>query len=65
MKVILVDNYNRETVADKLLKDNLSATDAAKTANDYNKKFAGMNWDWFAKAVPDDYHLSRGIEDLI
>lgn len=63
-KVILVDNFNREYIEDKLLKDNLTDREADDMANDYNSKRTS-NWDWFARAVPDDYKLWRGIEEII
>ena len=63
-KVILIDNFNREYVEDKLLKDNLSEIEAKKIANDYNKQHSS-NWYWFAKAVDDNYRLSHGIKDFI
>lgn len=64
MKVILIDNFDREYIEDRLLKDNLTEFEAKKTADDYNKSYS-QNWDWFAKAVPDDYRLSRGMADLV
>ena len=64
MKVILIDNLNREYIEDNLLKDNLSESEARKMADDYNKSH-GPCWDWFAKVVPADYRLSRGIADLV
>lgn len=64
MKVILVDNFDRECIADRLLKDNLTESEAKKIANDYNQSHS-TQWDWFAEAVPDDYHLSRGMLDMI
>lgn len=62
-KLILVDNYNRETVADRLLEENLSMTDAEKKANEYNDR--NLHGDWFAKAVQDDYKLWGGISELV
>lgn len=64
-KLILVDNFNRETVADVLVEENLSEKEANKKAGDYNNEHRSVNGDWFAKAVSDDYKLWRGIEELI
>lgn len=62
-KTILVDNLNRETEADILLKEDVSEEEAEKLANDYNAAH-GPNAAYFAKAVPDEYRLWRGMADL-
>ena len=64
-KLILVDNFNRETIADVLIEENLSDKEAAQKADDYNSEHRNRNWDWFAKAVNDDYKLWGGIEEFI
>ena len=64
-KLILVDNFNREYIADVLVEDNLDVKEANEKANKYNDEHRNMNWDWFAKVVPDDYKLWRGMEELI
>ena len=64
-KLILTDNYNRETVADVLVEDHLSNDYAQLRADAYNDKYKHANWDWFAKAVPDDYKLWRGMQELV
>lgn len=64
-KLILVDNLNREIVADVLVEDNLSEADAVQKANEYNAEHANGNWGWFAKAVDDDYKLWGGILELV
>ena len=63
-KLILVDNLNRETVADVLVEDNLTDSDATKKAETYNDEHNG-HWDWFAKAVPDDYKLQGGMAEFV
>lgn len=62
MKVILVDNYARESVADSLLIDALSEEEAKAVAEEYNSSNIGY---WYAKVVPDDHRLNRGMEDLV
>lgn len=62
MKVVLVDNYARDSVADSLLQDGLSQEEAEKVAAVYNAK---KNWFWYAVVVDDDYRLHRGVEDMI
>lgn len=64
-KLILVDNLNRETIADVLIEENLSDKEATQKADDYNSEHSNRNWDWFAKAVNDDYKLWGGIEEFI
>lgn len=64
-KLILVDNFDRETIADVLVEENLSEKEANKKADDYNSEHRNRNWDWFAKAVDDGYRLWGGIEELI
>lgn len=55
MKVILVDNYDREHISDVLHAEGLSAEEAERIADEYNvSAFA-----WFAKAVPDEYELYK------
>ena len=64
-KLILIDNFNREHIADVLVEDNLDEEEANVKANKYNDEHRNMNCDWFAKAVSDDYKLWRGMEELI
>lgn len=64
-KLILVDNFNRETVADVLMEENLTEEDAETKADAYNDEHRNLNWNWFAKAVSDDYKLWRGMEEFV
>lgn len=64
-KLILVDNFNREHIADVLVEDNLDEEEANVKANKYNDEHSNMNWDWFAKAVSDDYKLWLGMMELV
>jgi hypothetical protein len=63
MKLILIDNYNRDTVPDILLSENLSDAQAAKELTIALRRYNGTSY--WPKLVPDDYKLSRGLEDLI
>lgn len=63
-KVVLVDNFDRETVADILLKDDITDSEASQLADEYNASH-GSNWSYFARAVNDDYRLWRGMEELM
>lgn len=64
-KLILVDNFNREHIADVLVEDNLDEKEANERANKYNDEHRNMNWNWFAKAVSDGFELWKGIVELI
>lgn len=66
MKIIAVDNLNRETVADTLVAENVtefygqpmvSGLNAALCTDDMAPRFFRL--------VPDEYRLSRGMEDLV
>lgn len=63
-KLILVDNYNRETVADVLIEAGINEAEAEAKADKYNADHS-MYCCWFAKAVPDDYRLWKGISELV
>ena len=54
MKIVLVDDFNRETVNDVLLKDNLSLEEANKIAEEYNKN---THSGYFALVKEDTYIL--------
>lgn len=57
MKVVLVSNYNLETVNDKLLEENLTEEYAKILASDWNDKH--KNNDYYALVKEDDYKLYR------
>ncbi len=63
-KVVLVDNLDREDVADVLLKEDISQEEAEELADEYNNAHTEMS-PYFARAVEDSYRLWRGIEELI
>lgn len=58
MKVIAVDNYNRENISDFLYLDGLSEDTAKEVANRLNAK-AGQDAERFYKAVTEDYQLYK------
>lgn len=62
-KLILVDNYNREYIADQLVEESISMDDAERKANEYNDR--NPHGDRFARAVSDDYKLWGGISELM
>ena len=62
-KLILVDNYNREYVADRLLEDNITEAEAIVKAAEYNKN--NPHGDWFANVVVDEYKLWGGMVEFV
>lgn len=66
MKIICTDNFNQETIADRLVaKDIINESEADTMCQALNDKYSGeMAHDWF-RVVPDDYRLSLGMEDLV
>lgn len=64
MKIISVDNYNREDVADVLVLERVPPGVARALVDKFNDE-AGPNPARWHRAVADDYRLSRGMEDLV
>lgn len=64
MKVVLVDNYDRETVEDLLLAENVSQEEAEQIADAYNEKQTDSAPYW-AVVKNDDYRLWRGMRDVL
>jgi hypothetical protein len=56
MKVIAVDNYDREIYDDRLIAENLTEEAARQMADDLNRK-ADPEGAWFYKAVSDETKL--------
>jgi len=67
MKIVGMDNFARESVADLLVAENISNQSYAdvmcKALND--KYCIGENSARYYQIMPDDYILSRGMEDLV
>jgi len=63
-KVIITDNYDRETVADELVQDNMTKEAAVKLASEKNKQVSKDGPIYFT-IVDQDYVLKRGMEDFI
>ena len=62
-KLILTDNYNRECIKDILVAANINEKTTKKKADEYNALHP--HGDYFARAVPDDYKLWRGMSELM
>jgi uncharacterized protein YegJ (DUF2314 family) len=57
MKIISVDNFNRDDVSDKLICENINEYYGKHTVDFLNGKFSGSDSDDFYKLVEDDYKL--------
>ena len=64
MKIIAVDNFDRESVADKLIAENVSEYWGKRIVDALNEKLHEDSLYYF-KLVPDDYVLWRGMEELV
>ena len=58
MKIIGVDNYDRETVSDDLIAENVNPWNAKRIVDLLNEK-ESEDSNWFFKAVPDDHKLFK------
>jgi uncharacterized protein YaiL (DUF2058 family) len=56
MKIIKVDNFDRDNVSDKLIADGISSKDAESIVSALNAKESEDSPDFY-KAVPDDHEL--------
>jgi hypothetical protein len=67
MKIVGVDNLNREEVADTLWLDNIKPEDSdlAQRVCDRLNRNLGNYSGFFYVLKPDDYRLSRGMADLV
>jgi hypothetical protein len=64
MKIIIVDNFARESIADKLVEENINECCGKRIVNSLNDKQHEDSQDFF-KLVSDDYVLWRGTEELV
>ena len=62
MKVIAMDNFNRDHVADKLIAENLDRFTAEAMTNEMNESCNELSSYWHV-VVDDDYELHLGMED--
>lgn len=63
-KVILVDNLNRDEIADEVYAEDLCEAEAERVAKIYNRQNSHVG-SWCARAVPDDYKLCQGMRDFV
>lgn len=57
MKIICIDNFDREIVSDRLIAENVPDHYAEGIAEHLNEKYSGTTSPVYFKAVPDDYKL--------
>lgn len=57
MKIIQVDNFNRETISDFLVAENVSEYYGKIIIEFLNKKFSGDYELSYYRLIPDDYKL--------
>jgi len=65
MKIIAVDNYARESVADILVAENVHEQWAEFIVAALNEKFSSETANRYFYLVEDDRRLSRGMYDLV
>lgn len=65
MKLVLVSNFALETVAERLLEENLEETLANVLCEKWNEANCSDNSTYFCRVKPDDYVLWRGMADLV
>lgn len=65
VKVVDVDMFARESVADVLRAENLSDQDAKAMVEELNRDRTEYNSRYRAIVTADDYRLSRGMEDFV
>ena len=57
MKIIKIDNFDRENVDDVLIAENVKEPYACCFVDFLNKKYSRPNASWFYVVVSDDYKL--------
>lgn len=65
MKIIAVDNFNRETVADHLVADNIRSEREGKIMLDALRATCDEHGHTWYRLVENDYRLSRGMADIV
>lgn len=65
MKIIQIDNFAREHVADYLIADNVDRYHGSIIIYHLNEKLSGNTSPNYFILVEDNYKLNKGMEDLI
>ena len=64
MKIITVDNYDRESVAQTLVADHITSEWAAKVMLEALQNTVSRNDSTWYHLVPDDHQLWRGMAEF-
>lgn len=62
MKIILIDNFNRESISDKLIAENIDRIWANRIVDLLKEKYSGVGCCYFFRAVEDSYKLDDATE---
>lgn len=66
MKIVCVDNFGRESIADVLVAENIAYKDWAEAmCAGLNDKIATSFGPYYFRVHEDDYVLWRGMEELV
>ena len=65
MKIIGIDNFARETIADFLVCENVGSEFIGNIIVDALNKHEGEDGSFYYKMVDDDHKLWRGMEELV
>lgn len=65
MKIIIVDNFNRESQPDILIAENVNKQYIDEMINALNNKHSSAESGFWCTKVNDDYKLSKDMEDLV
>ena len=59
MKIVKIDNYNRESISDVLIAENVPSSYAETIVTMLNQKFGGRYSSRFYVVKPNDYKLYK------
>ncbi len=65
MKIIMTDNFDRDSVPDKLIAENVAKGYVLDIVDCLNGLHSGKSAQVFFVAVKDDHRLKRGMHDLV
>lgn len=65
MKIVAVDNSARESVADRLVAEGIRNEQEGETMLKALQATCSEHGSTWYQLKPDDYRLSRGMEDLV
>lgn len=65
MKIIQIDNFARDHVADYLIAENVDQYHGLIIVHHLNEKLSGNTSPNYFILVENDYKLNRGMEDLV